>query len=242
MSFRLPKTEDELQNLLKTIDSGYKEPSDNLFQLCNSYLPKFKRQGVLTPLEDENRNIQRKNAISCNVPSCKQDFPTVSAYQSHYNSQHRYFCNECKKNLPTPHLLDLHISETHDSFFAVQSERKPMFQCYLEECKEVFWNSVERKDHCISCHRFPKDFRFDQINFQNKKVSNKEMEVDQETVTSKKNSSFSFGHNISRGFTFKDMSYAKALTKNSSKVKNKEILGDSSVVQDLMDSLPKMEE
>lgn len=125
-----------------------------------------------------------------------------------------------------------------------------MFKCYLEECKEVFWNSVERKDHCITGHRFPKDFRFDQINFQNKKVSSKEMDVDvgEETVAdsklnaSKKITSFSFGHNISRGFTFKDMSYAKALTKSSSKSVQKEVLGDSSVVQDLIDSLPKMEE
>lgn len=189
-----------------------------------------------------------RNPISCNVPSCKQDFQTVSAYQSHYNAIHRYFCNECKKNLPTPHLLDLHISESHDSFFAAQSERKPMFKCYLEECKEVFWNSVERKDHCITGHRFPKDFRFDQINFKNRKVSNKEMEVEvdenvnSKSVVSKKTASFSFGHNISRGFTFKDMSYAKALTKNNSKGIQKEVLGDSSVVQDLIDSLPKMEE
>lgn len=109
----------------------------------------------------------------------------------------------------------------------------------------VFWNSVERKDHCISNHKFPKDFRFDQINFKNQKVSNKGMEVDGELepkkVSSNKTASFSFGHNISRGFTYKDMSYAKALTKNNSKVQ-KEVLGDSSVVKDLMDSLPKMEE
>lgn len=125
-----------------------------------------------------------------------------------------------------------------------------MFQCYLEECKEVFLNSAERKDHCITGHRFPKDFRFDQMNFKNKKISSKEMEVDGEesvafkppVVASKKTTTFSFGHNISRGFTFKDMNYAKALTKNSSNGAQKDVLGDSSVVQDLIESLPKMQE
>lgn len=44
----------------------------------------------------------------------------------HYNSNHRYVCVECKKSLPNPRLLDIHIQETHDSFFQVLSMKKSM--------------------------------------------------------------------------------------------------------------------
>lgn len=66
------------------------------------------------------------NRVRCNIPNCNQDFETLFAYENHYNSLHRFLCAQCSKNLPSAHLLDLHLSERHDSFFAVQSERKPM--------------------------------------------------------------------------------------------------------------------
>lgn len=44
----------------------------------------------------------------------------------HYNSIHRYTCATCHKSFASAHLLDLHLEETHDSYFAVQAERKPM--------------------------------------------------------------------------------------------------------------------
>jgi len=44
------------------------------------------------------------------------------------------------------------------------------FQCYLEECKTIFKNAQERRDHCISLHKFPSDFRFDEAR---KKLPNK---------------------------------------------------------------------
>lgn len=35
------------------------------------------------------------------------------------------------------------------------------FRCYLEECTKLSGNPTERRDHCISEHKFPHDFRFD---------------------------------------------------------------------------------
>lgn len=67
-----------------------------------------------------------RNRVRCNIPNCNQEFDTLFVYESHYNSLHRFLCAQCSKNLPSAHLLDLHLSETHDSFFAVQAERKPM--------------------------------------------------------------------------------------------------------------------
>lgn len=124
--------------------------------------------------------------MRCNIPTCDQEFDTIFAYENHYNSLHRFLCAQCSKNLPSAHLLDLHLSERHDSFFAVQSERKPMvsacfpneivldcehshgftkivlqYRCYLEECPTLHQTPTERRDHCISEHKFPPDFRFD---------------------------------------------------------------------------------
>lgn len=62
----------------------------------------------------------------CEVPGCKEVFSSVLQFDMHYNSCHRFICCQCKKPLPSAHLLDLHISESHDSFFAAQAERKPM--------------------------------------------------------------------------------------------------------------------
>jgi len=62
----------------------------------------------------------------CHVMGCVLKFDSLLQFELHYNSSHRYYCNECSKQLPSPHLLDLHISETHDSFFLAQAQRKPM--------------------------------------------------------------------------------------------------------------------
>lgn len=37
-----------------------------------------------------------------------------------------YACSVCSKKLISAHLLDLHITENHDSYFEIQKEKKPM--------------------------------------------------------------------------------------------------------------------
>lgn len=76
--------------------------------------------------------LSNSRTIVCNVPDCQYSCGSVQDYESHYNSLHRYSCGECKKTLPNAHLLDLHLSETHDSYFAaqVQSGKRPMVRSY----------------------------------------------------------------------------------------------------------------
>lgn len=62
---------------------------------------------------------------TCSIPGCDYISETLLEFENHYNASHRYTCARCKKVLPSPHLLDLHVQENHDSFFAVLSERKP---------------------------------------------------------------------------------------------------------------------
>lgn len=38
----------------------------------------------------------------------------------------QYSCSVCRKKLISAHLLDLHVSENHDSYFDIQKLKKPM--------------------------------------------------------------------------------------------------------------------
>jgi len=101
--------------------------------------------------------------FSCQVPGCNQTFSQLHQSETHYNAVHRHSCSVCRRSLPSPHLLEIHIQESHDSFFAVLSDRKPSYQCFLPTCPHLSWNSTERHEHVIKIHKFPPDFRFDQV-------------------------------------------------------------------------------
>lgn len=62
----------------------------------------------------------------CHVSGCKSIFQTLIDYEIHYNTSHRYVCTECKTSRPNPHLLEIHIQETHDTFFKVLSKKQAM--------------------------------------------------------------------------------------------------------------------
>eukprot|EP00092_Neocalanus_flemingeri_P014528 GFUD01015675.1.p1 GENE.GFUD01015675.1~~GFUD01015675.1.p1 ORF type:complete len:320 (-),score=80.47 GFUD01015675.1:523-1482(-) len=101
--------------------------------------------------------------FSCQVPGCNYTFSQLHQSETHYNAVHRHSCSVCRRSLPSPHLLEIHIQESHDSFFAVLAERKPSYQCFLPTCPHLSWNASERHDHVIKIHKFPPDFRFDQV-------------------------------------------------------------------------------
>lgn len=50
-------------------------------------------------------------------------FTSFEDYEVHYNKTHVNRCVECGKNFPTPHFLDLHISETHNPLMEVLKDR-----------------------------------------------------------------------------------------------------------------------
>ena len=53
------------------------------------------------------------------------------------------------------------FQECHDSFFAALAEKKASYECFLPTCSTKFWTQQERRDHAITSHDFPPDFRFD---------------------------------------------------------------------------------
>lgn len=64
-------------------------------------------------------------SIRCSMPPHKAalSFGTYEEYETHYNKAHVNRCLECGKNLPSGHLLSVHIEECHDVFAAVKRER-----------------------------------------------------------------------------------------------------------------------
>lgn len=109
----------------------------------------------------------------------------------------------------------------------------------------------QRKDHCITVHRFPHNFRFELRPKTVESVSKSAMEVDvnepikPSVIAAKKMKSitgktFIFGHVQPKTFSSSG-NYTKALTHNpnGTRKKTSTILTDNAMVDDLMDSLPQ---
>ncbi|EFX70982.1 hypothetical protein DAPPUDRAFT_309247 [Daphnia pulex] len=175
------------------IDDNFYEPGN---KLCQNVLGKksvviFDNEDFLHP------NIKK---FTCHVPGCVKVFDTLVSFEDHYNTNHRFVCDTCHKRLPSPHLLDLHISETHDSYFAALAERKPMFQCFVESCNLRFSAKNERRSHCIEVHKFPPDFRYDSSKNGEKKKKLDSANKDPSVIKPKPASKmFGFGHSSNRG-------------------------------------------
>ncbi|KYO25209.1 zinc finger protein 511 isoform X1 [Alligator mississippiensis] len=99
--------------------------------------------------------------FSCHIAGCCQVFDTLEGYEHHYNTLHRNVCSFCKRSFPSGHLLDIHILEWHDSLFQIMAEKQSMYQCLVQGCVEKFKSSKDRKDHLVTVHLYPSDFRFD---------------------------------------------------------------------------------
>ncbi|CAH2051760.1 unnamed protein product, partial [Iphiclides podalirius] len=184
---------------------------------------------------DEENLCHEVIPTSCNVAGCAFKSDSLLEYENHYNASHRYSCGQCKKMLPSPHLLDLHLQERHDSFFAVLAAKKPSYCCYIEECKEKFMNADERLEHCVKIHKIPKDFRFDQkpkaAKCKNKNICDLPMELDVES--SKQLNKFAFSNCKQKVFV-KSMNLRKVNYKNN----GSSTTNIDDVMLDLKESLP----
>lgn len=151
-------------------------------------------------------------------------------------------------NLPSAHLLDLHLEENHDSYFEMLAKKKPSFRCFLEDCQYRFWSPSERRDHGITTHKLPSNFRFATKDKKEVLVVEK-MDDDQnqvkpiEATVIKKSSvikqkPITFGHNVHKAF---NSSYAKELTKDvgGARKKTPNLLEDNKMIVDLLESLPQ---
>lgn len=61
----------------------------------------------------------------CHQGSChgQYTFHSMTAYEHHYETNHRYICQSCKKPFPSQKFLDIHLREVHDMLVRIRRER-----------------------------------------------------------------------------------------------------------------------
>ncbi|XP_069467161.1 zinc finger protein 511 [Ambystoma mexicanum] len=124
---------------------------------------------VLTGVAEEVER-PKVSEFGCPVSGCSLFFDTLEGFEHHYNTLHRNVCSFCKRSFPSGHLLDVHILEWHDSLFQILSEKHDMYQCLVEGCQLKFKTSRDRKDHLVTVHLYPSDFRFDKPKIEKSQV------------------------------------------------------------------------
>ncbi|XP_022205081.2 zinc finger protein 511 isoform X2 [Nilaparvata lugens] len=148
-------------SLVQKFGCGRRKPDDPFFQAGDTACSMRFREGIVEYGFEEYEFVREKKDFPCTIPTCRKVSHSPADFEAHFNSCHRFICSECKKSLPSPHLLDLHLHETHSAFFSVQADKKPMYKCFVEACDAVSMTPKERHDHCIEVHKFPHNYRFD---------------------------------------------------------------------------------
>ena len=75
------------------------------------------------PFQDDDEEFLHPDypEVPCPAPLCPASFCQLVDFGAHYATLHRHECSMCARALPSAHMLELHLAETHDSFFAVAS-------------------------------------------------------------------------------------------------------------------------
>ncbi|XP_071806400.1 zinc finger protein 511-like [Asterias amurensis] len=137
------------------------QPGDAFFEDGNLETSlSYKQMPVHEHYDEEEEDHIRHRDFKCHVMGCNQTFTTVASFEIHYNGSHRNICRYCRRSYPSNHLLDIHISESHDSLFEIMAQKQPMYQCLIESCSDKFVDGLMRKDHMIKHHHYPANFRF----------------------------------------------------------------------------------
>ncbi|KAI8057556.1 uncharacterized protein B0P05DRAFT_440138, partial [Gilbertella persicaria] len=91
-------------------------------------------------------------------------FPSISAYQYHYEAVHQHVCSVCHKIFPGERWLQFHLDEFHDVLLQIKKEKgEKIHKCYVEDCIKVFSTPRMRRLHLVDKHHYPKYFPFDLV-------------------------------------------------------------------------------
>ncbi|KAK1295449.1 hypothetical protein QJS10_CPA16g00922 [Acorus calamus] len=211
------------------------EPSSPFFEAGNFERELIAKHVALDLTEDERFQLQNmegmeSRSVFCPIVGCGAQLNSLEEFEDHYNSRHTASCSVCARVYPTSHLLSIHISEVHDSFFKAKvAHGFPMYECLVEGCGMKLKSYKSRQQHLIDKHRFPASFDFfkkahpskhqrqRQLQHQHRRVSDHErgedvMEIEHKvdelvSAVSKLNTSetppaVSFGHRNARGLAF----------------------------------------
>ncbi|KAI8390336.1 hypothetical protein BD560DRAFT_380679 [Blakeslea trispora] len=147
-------------------------------------------QEIQSISEEATQLTQQASVAIC----CHTQFPSVIAYEHHYEAVHRNVCSVCQKIFPGSSWLQLHLDEFHDVLLQMKKERgEKIHACYVQDCTKTFSTPRMRRLHLIDKHHYPRYFPFDLVytgtlTFKQRKAReqkrhekrrSKEMEVDQ---------------------------------------------------------------
>lgn len=61
--------------------------------------------------------------VFCPIVGCGACLKSLEDFEDHYIARHMASCSVCSRVYPTSHLLSIHVSEAHDSFFQAKVAR-----------------------------------------------------------------------------------------------------------------------
>lgn len=104
-------------------------------------------------------NLISDGDVECSY--CESRFPSYPACEIHVMMAHQNTCSSCGKVFPTDYILNLHIDEHHNVLLQMKMEKGDAgLHCFVEQCRQMFYTSTERKFHLISEHYYPADYPF----------------------------------------------------------------------------------
>lgn len=209
-------------------------PDAPFFEAGNIERELLAKQVALDLTEEEKQQIRSmedwgSREIFCPIVGCGVRLKSLEDFEDHYNARHTASCSVCSRVYPTSHLLSMHVSEAHDSFFQAKVARGfAMYGCLVEGCDVKLKSYKSRQQHLVDKHKFPSSFEFFKKAMPSKKQRQKTqrkqalhetedastaMQVEQENIdslvsavsrlsTSDSPSSISFGRRHTRGLTF----------------------------------------
>uniref|UniRef100_A0ACD5X2F7 Uncharacterized protein n=1 Tax=Avena sativa TaxID=4498 RepID=A0ACD5X2F7_AVESA len=119
--------------------------------------------------DDDQYQLERMDVASmsscstvyCPIAGCGAHLDCLEDFEHHYSTRHTASCSVCSRVYPTSRLLNIHISEAHDSFFQAKVARGfLMYECLVEGCEVRFKTYRSRQQHLVDMHQFTKSFEF----------------------------------------------------------------------------------
>lgn len=99
--------------------------------------------------------------LPCPITGCAARLSAMEDFEDHYFARHTATCSVCSRAFPTTRLLNIHVAESHDSFFQAKVGRGyPMYECLVEGCGTKFTSDKARHQHLVDKHKFPVSYEF----------------------------------------------------------------------------------
>ena len=112
---------------------------------------------VACALEPDETGEGAAATFCCPALACGASFASSGDLDSHYVNYHRYQCAQCQQSFIYDRLLEIHLEEAHDSYFAVMSLKQPSFACFAPGCVVLSRDDRARAEHMCDDHHFTKE-------------------------------------------------------------------------------------